>query len=172
MQTKTLVGLGVLFVSLLLLGDAAFADSRRSHRGRGEVRESYREVQRSKAELRKDLDELRRSRGELRRDTRRGSSRREIARDRAEIREDLREVARSRRELGKDRAELRRDLDKYGYGNYSYRRDRDNRISGWWNNDHRWNRGRTGSWHNPRDNRYGWWNNDRFDRWDRNFGSE
>jgi hypothetical protein len=78
---KTLVWLGVGFLSALLLSDSAFGDSRRSHgEGRGAIRESHRDVQRGRAELRQDFAELRRDRAELRSDVRRGASRHEIAR--------------------------------------------------------------------------------------------
>ncbi|MEX0803613.1 MAG: hypothetical protein WD688_09910 [Candidatus Binatia bacterium] len=155
-MTKTFIGLGAGVFSLLLLGDAALADSRRSHRGAsGEIRRDYREVRRSRAELHKDRAGLSRSRVELRRDIRRGASPREIARGRAEIRKDAREVARSRQEFRRDHSVLRRDLGQYRYHNYRYGHN-DNRGNhyGWRNNDNnRWNRGRTG-----------WWNNDRYGR--------
>jgi septal ring factor EnvC (AmiA/AmiB activator) len=155
MQTKILIWLGAGFFSALLLSDTVLADSRRSHRaGRGEIRESYREVQRSRAELRKDFGELRRDRAELRNDIRRGAPRHEIARGKAEIRRDWREIEQDRRELRRDQAELRRDLGKYGYSNHSYRRDRNYGNSGWWNNDNRWDRGRSGWWNNGRGDRY------------------
>lgn len=152
-KLKSALWLGAGFLSALVLSDSAFADGGRSHRaGRGEIRESYREVQRSRAELRKDFDELRRDRAELRSDIRRGAPRHEIARGKAEIRRDWREIEQDRRDLRRDQAELRRDLYKYGYGNHSYRRDLNDRNYGWWGNGG--------------DNRYSWWNHDRFRRWD------
>jgi hypothetical protein len=172
-KTKTLLCLAVGFFSALLLSDSVSADSGRSHRaGRGEIRQSYREVQRSRAELRKDFGELRRDRAELRSDIRRGAPRHEIAQGRAEIRRDLREIEHDRRELRRDQAELRRDLDKYGYDNHSYRGNRNHGNYGWWNNNSRPDHRSSGWWRGGRDNRYSWWNNDRFDRWDRRFGSD
>jgi hypothetical protein len=154
---KTLVWLGVGFLSALLLSDSAFGDSRRSHG------ESHRDVQRGRAELRQDFAELRRDRAELRSDVRRGASRHEIARGKSEIRRDVREIERDRRELRRDRSELRRDWERFGYDNHGYSRGRKQDSYGWWNNGDRWGRARSGS-NNHGDNRTLWWNSNRFSR--------
>ncbi|HEV8341466.1 MAG TPA: hypothetical protein VGR30_03740 [Candidatus Binatia bacterium] len=118
---KTIVWGSLVAGSLLMVGDAVFADERgRFHRGGRhgfprEIRQDFREIQGDRAELHRDYRELARDRHELYQDIRRGAGRREIARDRAEVRQDLREIAQDRRELRQDYTELHRDLRRYGY---------------------------------------------------------
>lgn len=139
MNLLTLVAAGML--SLLALCDAgiALADQRGRHdrhdhwRNRGarqEIFQDRREIQKDRAELRRDLRDYHQDREALQRAYRRGASRSEIERLRNELRQSAREVAESRQELRGDYSELRRDLDRYGWGNRGWGGGRND--SGWW----------------------------------------
>ncbi len=149
-RRASVVWLAVGILSLMVLGSANLAEAnhfnrnkRHNNAARQEIFQDRREIHKDRAELRRDLAELHRDRTELRRSLRQGASREEIARRKSEVRQDLREIGQDRRELREDYAELHRDLDKYGWNDHRYGRDR-----------------------------YGWGNRDRFDRWDHNWWSE
>ena len=153
MTKKTLITLfaaGVLSLLTLASSNTAQADhygrwgyETRRQAARQEIQRNWREIYNDRTELRRDLQEYTEDREALRRAYRGGASPAQIARLRGEVRESAREVAQDRRELSEDYGELRRDLDKYGYYNYSYGNyDRyGNRGRwGWWDNTNWWGR--------------------------------
>ena len=144
-----LVATGIVSLLSLAIPNPAQADyygrsrfETRRPAARQEIQQNWREIYNDRAELRRDVQEYGQDREALRRAYRRGASPAEIARLRGEVRDSAREVAQDRRELRDDYWELRRDLDKYGYDNYSYGNyDRYGNRGWWgWNNSDWWGR--------------------------------